>query len=103
MGDYIVSASDDGTLKIWNVQSGTEWRTLSGHANPVSACAISPKRDWIVSVSEDEKLKLWDAHTGECLATLRVDDKLWTCAFYPDGEHIIAGGERGVYFLRLLL
>ena len=66
----------------------------------VRGCAISPTGDYIVSASEYGTLKVWDVHTGACLCTLFVSDDLNTCAFHPDGEHIVAVGAGGVYFLR---
>ena len=47
-----------------------------------------------------ETLKVWDAYTGACLSTLCVDSRLVACPFHPDGEHIVAAGAGGVYFLR---
>ena len=51
-GDTIVSASDDGTLKVWDAHTGEERRTLRGHTGMVRGCAISPAGDYIVSASE---------------------------------------------------
>jgi NB-ARC domain/WD domain, G-beta repeat len=99
-GDYIVSASDDQTLKVWDAHTGEERRTLRGHTDNVRGCAISPAGDFIVSASLDRTLKVWDAHTGACLSTLYVNGPLTACAFHPDGEHLVAVGFAGVYFLR---
>ena len=99
-GDFIVSASDDHTLKVWNAHTGEERRTLSGHTDVVAGCAISPAGDFIVSASSDDTLKVWNARTGACLSTLYVDGPLDACAIHPDGEHIVAVGMNGVYFLR---
>ncbi len=99
-GDFIVSASWDQTLKVWDAHTGEERRTLRGHTDVVSGCAISPAGDFIVSASDDRTLKVWDARTGACLNTLYVNGKLNACAFHPDGEHIVAAGDGGVYFLR---
>ena len=98
-GKWIVSASDDGTLRLWDVQTGTERLILRGHINWVRGCAVSPAGDWIVSASDDGTLKLWDVQTGACLVTLHVDGRLSSCAFLPDGMHLIATGDKGVYFL----
>jgi len=100
IGDYIVSASWDSMLKVWDAHTGEELRTLRGHSSEVWGCAISPAGDFIVSASWDTTLKVWDAHTGACLSTLYVNGPLTACAFHPDGMHIVAAGEGGVYFLR---
>jgi WD40 repeat protein len=76
-------------------------RTLSGHMDLVAGCAISPDGSFIVSASRDNTLKVWDA-TGDCLATLRTDSPRRACACFPDTEHIIAAGNAGLYFLRLV-
>ena len=95
-----MSASEDQTLKVWDARTGEERRTLRGHTIGVNGCAISPAGDYIVSASSDQTLKVWDARTGACLSTLYVNGPLNACAFYPDGEHIVAAGDGGVYFLR---
>jgi len=99
-GDFIVSASSDQTLKVWDALTGEERRTLREHSNWVNGCAISPAGDFIVSASDDQTLKVWDALTGACQSTLYVNGRLFACAFHPDGEHIVAVGAAGVYFLR---
>lgn len=99
-GGYIVSASFDNTLKVWDAHTGVERHTLRGHTDEVEGCAISPLGDSIVSASEDNTLKVWDVSTGACLCTLYVNGQLNACAFHPDGEHIVAAGAGGMYFLR---
>jgi len=101
-GKWVVSASDDRTLKKWDAETGAELRTLNDHIGRVNSCAISPDGKWIVSASDDETLKVWDAQTGKCLTTLRVDGALKACAFFSDGIRLVAGGEGGVYFLKLI-
>ena len=98
--DSIVSVSFDRTIKVWDAHTGEELRTLRGHTNGVDGCAISPAGDSIVSASIDGTIKVWDAHTGGCLSTLYVNGWLFACAFHPDGEHIVAAGAGGVYFLQ---
>ena len=102
-GAWIVSASNDKTLKVWDAHSGAECLTLKGHTHWVCGCAISPDGTWIVSASEDKTLRLWKVHNGSCSLVLRVGGfLLLTCAFSSDGEHLVAGGSGGLYFLRLV-
>jgi len=98
-GTWIVSASWDKTLKVWDAHTGAVRLTLQGHTAEVFGCAVSPDGAWIVSVSSDHTLKVWDASTGICLITFPVEGALVACAFHPDGKHLVAAGQKGVYFL----
>ncbi len=63
-GKKIVSASNDKTLKIWDVETGKEITTLRGHTSSVEDCAFSPDGKKIISRSYGNTLKIWDAETG---------------------------------------
>jgi WD40 repeat protein len=54
-GQRIVSGSADKTIKIWDVESGREIRTLSGHGNYVECVAWSPDGRRIISGSRDKR------------------------------------------------
>ena len=41
-GRRAVSTSEDNTLKVWDLESGREVRTLEGHSGPVTGVAITP-------------------------------------------------------------
>ena len=96
-GTWIVSASADQTLKIWDVASGRKRVTLSGHTSYVTACAVSPDGTWIVSASADQTLKIWDAASGRERATL-ADHTDWVlgCAVSPDGTWIVSASDDDV-------
>jgi hypothetical protein len=64
-GRFIVSASWDNKLKVWDAATGDERFTLAGHAESVNGCAVSPDGRFIVSASWDNKLKVWDAAAGD--------------------------------------
>ncbi|HET7338437.1 MAG TPA: hypothetical protein VFK22_02720, partial [Candidatus Dormibacteraeota bacterium] len=63
-GRRVVSASEDGTLKVWDLASGRAEATLEGHAGRVTACAVTPDGRRVVSASEDGTLKVWDLASG---------------------------------------
>jgi WD40 repeat protein len=98
-GTWIVSASWDKTLKVWDAASGAVRLTLEGHTGWVDGCAVSPDGAWIVSASHDNTLKVWDASKGIFLITFPVEGALETCSFHPDGKYLVAAGAGGVYFL----
>jgi WD40 repeat protein len=101
-GSLIVSASDDTTLKVWEVQTGRESLTLQGHTAGVNGCAISADGRLIVSASSDKTLKVWDSYQGSSITTLYTDDRFTSCVWHPDGIHLVATGVQGVYFLQMI-
>ncbi|MGJ5629647.1 WD40 repeat domain-containing protein [Nostoc sp. CALU 1950] len=52
-GKTAVSGSSDKTLKVWDLQTGKEISTLTGHNNSVRAVAIAPdgKQPFLVQVT----------------------------------------------------
>src|ERR1039457_5598395 len=44
-----VSASQDKTLKVWDLETGRALRTLEGHSNDVNAVAVTPDGKQAVS------------------------------------------------------
>jgi WD40 repeat protein len=86
-GRLAFSASDDDTLKLWDLQTGRELATLTGHEAKVTACALTPDGRRALSASWDRTLKLWDLQTGRDLATRTGHDGgVTACALTPDGR-----------------
>jgi WD40 repeat protein len=99
-GRHAVSCSSDQTLKVWDLESGAELRTLEGHSDWVSSVALSADGCRVLSASADQTVKLWDMENGACLVTFTPDAPATSCAIL--GDLIIAGDAAGrVYFLRL--
>ena len=69
-GRLAVSASSDKTLKVWEVESGRELRTLEGHTDWVYGVALSGDGRRAVSASWDKTLKVWEVESGRELRTL---------------------------------
>jgi WD40 repeat protein len=95
-GRTLASASDDGTVKLWNVATGDLQRTLAGHNREVEAIAFSPRGDLLASASWDGTVKIWDVRSGQ---PFRVLPDHWhgalAVAFSPDGRLLATGSYSG--------
>ncbi|MCK5014985.1 MAG: WD40 repeat domain-containing protein, partial [Candidatus Omnitrophica bacterium] len=101
-GARAVSALVGNTLKVWDLETGEQIRTLEGHTSLVNAVAVTPDGARSVSASFDNTLKVWDLETGEVIGTFSGESALYACAVSPDGKSIVAGEASGrVHFLRL--
>jgi len=59
-GKYIVTASKDKTIKVWNSLTGSCCQTFIGHTSRVNCANFSPDGRHIVSSSEDYTIKIWE-------------------------------------------
>lgn len=97
----VVSASDDNTIKLWNLQNDSVV-TLSGHTDKVNSIAFSPNGQLLVSGSNDRSVKLWDVHQKQNIATLKHKpfgsgvSQINAVAFSPDGEILASAGYKSV-------
>jgi len=97
----IVTGTEKGFIKIWDVASGRKLNTLSGHNNSVksggstdvTSVSFSPDGRTVLSGSSDSTLKLWDVTSGVELRTLSGNTSVVIASgFSPDGNIIFSGG-----------
>jgi WD40 repeat protein len=56
----VVSGSDDGTVRVWDVERAIQLRELDGHSDWVRAVAVFPDGKHVASVSDDHTIRIWD-------------------------------------------
>ncbi|MBC8726785.1 hypothetical protein F6X37_36610, partial [Paraburkholderia sp. 31.1] len=66
----VVTASADGTARVWDAATGEVIAKLTGHQGPVFSAAFSPDGQRVVTASADGTARVWDAATGEVIAKL---------------------------------
>ena len=90
----VVSGSSDGTVKVWDLNSGQEERTLSGHGDGVNALALTGDGR-VVSGSSDGTVKVWDLNSGQEQRTLSGHGD-WVNALALTGDgRVVSGSDDG--------
>lgn len=89
-----LSGSWDGTVRIWDLESGQEVRRIEGHSHRVSSVACSPDGRLAISGSWDGTARVWELDTGEEAARFGAEgaEMVHCVALSPDGRLAALGG-----------
>ena len=96
-GRYLATAGEDRLVRVWNLSTGTELLTLSGHTSPVDSVVFSPDGTHLATAGKDQKAKIWelsydsngDLVRGQELFTLSGHTAPITgLAFHPGGTRL---------------
>ena len=103
-GKKLLTASEDGTARVWNVepgnQQGTQLAVLEGHTDTVWDAVFFPNGETqIVTVSEDRTAIIWRDETGRWedpknikpLAFRGHESPIYAVACSPDGQYVATG------------
>ncbi len=86
-GKYLLSAGSSGEIKLWEVETGREIKTLLGHSYELTSLAFSHDDRYLLSGSVDKTIKLWDVSTGKEIRTFHGHmERVKSVAFSPDGK-----------------
>jgi len=91
-GERVVSGSDDGTIRVWDVESGDTVLGPIKTGHKVYAVIYSPDTTKIATGGYNENaLKIWDAKTGNLLSTIKHDFIVYSFAWTSDQKKLITG------------
>ncbi len=91
----VVTASDDGTVRVWDAATGRQKQKLV-HSQWVRGLALSPDGTRIATSSLDDAVSVWDAKTGRQIYKLAGHGALGgkrRLAFSPDGKMLRSSGD----------
>lgn len=83
-GNYLATASCDGTAILWEANTGKIRHKLEKHTNIVGAISFSPDGRNLATASVDENIHIWNTSSGEILYSLKNNgnriSRLWMTA-----------------------
>ncbi len=105
-GRWLATGGWDYMVRLWEVESGRELRTLKGHKGLVGAVAFSDDGAWLLTGGDDGQAltrpkhstaRIWDTKTGRELRRYRVDRAYITAVALAPGRELFAtGGDDGI-------
>lgn len=92
--DELISASEDGTVRLWNVTEEREIRRYRAGLDQVTSIALSPDGQQVVLGVTDGTLRLWEIDSGMLRRIFRGHvDVVLSVDFSSDGEQIASGSD----------
>jgi WD40 repeat protein len=91
-GKVLATGSHDTTIKLWDVKTGIQFRTLRGHTQTVSSITFDQSGTKLFSGSLDGTIKMWDLNTGRNVRVFSQPASINTIALSPDGRILASGG-----------
>jgi uncharacterized protein (TIGR03067 family) len=88
-GRWLLTGSEEQTVRIWDVETGKQVRAFAGHPKPVMACALSRDKKRLATYDRSGTARLWDAATGKALRTLNVQPQPERVLFSQDARTLV--------------
>uniref|UniRef100_A0A7N6BWL2 CARD domain-containing protein n=1 Tax=Anabas testudineus TaxID=64144 RepID=A0A7N6BWL2_ANATE len=92
----LLSWSFDGTVKVWDIESGEKLQDIEAHNGAILSCHVSPDGCFFATTSADKTAKLWLCESWQCLQTLRGHQGcVRSCRFSWDRRCLATGDDNG--------
>ena len=92
---YLASGSEDGKIRIWDLQKRKPAALLDSHVSVVRGLDYSQEQNTFLSCSRDKTIILWDCRTWKTLRVIPVLELVEATGFLANGTVCYSGGEYG--------
>ena len=92
----ILTASRNGTARIWDTTTGENTLTLTlARRDRITSASWSPEGHHILTGSPSTRVRIWDTTTGENTLTLTDKDRITSASWSPNATHILTASLQG--------
>uniref|UniRef100_A0A665WFP3 Apoptotic protease-activating factor 1 n=1 Tax=Echeneis naucrates TaxID=173247 RepID=A0A665WFP3_ECHNA len=92
----LLSWSFDGTVKVWDIETGEKLQDIEAHQGAILSGHVSPDGCFFATTSADKTVKLWDCESWQCVHTLSGhQDCVRSCRFSWDSRCLATGDDNG--------
>ena len=75
LGNFVISASDDKLIKVWDIIQGHQLYTIHGHESPINAITFSQNGQYFASCSDKPFVMVWKTNFDQTLANKENQEK----------------------------
>jgi WD40 repeat protein/transcriptional regulator with XRE-family HTH domain/predicted transcriptional regulator len=91
---FLVSVSDDQSLKFWNIKTGNCLTTFQGYTCKVRSVVYGFCDQFIAAGSDDHFARIWNVRTGQEYKIFRGHKgRIWSVFFISNGERLVSAGD----------
>ncbi|KAL3795937.1 hypothetical protein HJC23_002208 [Cyclotella cryptica] len=100
--NYVVTASDDKTCRMWDIQTGKCVRILAGSSRGLNVVRVSPSGKYVAGAGYDSIVRIWDLSNGRLVNELRPSNSqessfsegmIHSISYSSCGSALAVGGE----------
>jgi WD40 repeat protein len=90
-GKWAATGEASGAIKLWDLATLKDPKTLAGHSGHVTSLGFTPDGTKLVSVSDDQTIRLWNVADAAAAGELQTPAPIEALAILADGAQIATG------------
>ncbi|OHS99540.1 WD repeat domain-containing protein 83 [Tritrichomonas foetus] len=90
--NYLISSSEDSTIRIWSLKNGKQVTKLEGHLGGVNSLVLNSSDNRIFSGGSDSSICWWDVQRGELIKKIRAHSSSVNSVCFNDDSSIAISG-----------